>query len=434
MRIVVHGGGFVNKGAEAMTRTLQAELARHLPDVELFLWRIRPQDCKPAIRSGLTPVLLPPERSSQHFVSKRRARWLWSIVECCRAGDVRSLPSLFNRKQLLFRACKHYLRRTVREFDAFIDISGFAYGDAWGVGMYQRVSPILEYCRARGKPAVFLPQAWGSFDKPGMKEMLRDLLAGGNTTFYSRDKRSCRYLEAALGKPENSIPVRPDIAFAFSGGTTEQGRSILGGVGCSLRRPIIGIAPNTRIYDRVDGQGPANVYVQTLVRLIHHLLEKHDVDVVLQANEVDAQGRRDDDRRLCELVATSANRPDRCFMIREVLTAESTSALIGCFDFLIGARFHSLVFGLSQGVPAIAMSWSHKYRELFALFGLESCVQEYQEMDCDALVAGFERGWSERQRQRTLILERARQLQAGVSTLFDEVATTIRRGAVKQNA
>lgn len=436
MRVVVHGAGFMNRGAEAMMRTLQAELARRLPGVEFFLWRIPPQDCARALRSGLTPVLLPHEHehSSQRLVSKRRVRWLWSIAECCRARDVRSMASMFNRECLFAKACKYYLRRTVGDFDAFIDISGFAYGDAWGVSAYHRVGPILECCRERNKPAVFLPQAWGSFDKPRVKEMLHNLLAGANTVFYSRDQRSCRYLENALGKTENSIPASPDIVFAFSGGTPEQGKDILGSMGCSLQRLIVGIAPNTRVYDRVEGQGAANVYLQTLVRFIHHVLEKHDVDIVLQANEIDAQGDRHDDRYLCGLIAASVNRPDRCFTTQEALTAESTSGLIGCFDFLIGSRFHSLVFGLSQGVPAMAMSWSHKYRELFSLFGLDDCVQECQDINCDGLIAGFERNWNERQRKRMLILEKAQQLRTGVNVLFDEVATIIRRGAVELNA
>jgi len=429
MKVVINGAGFVNKGAEAMARTVQTELARRLPDCEFFLWRPTQRDCRPALNGGFSPFQLPFDRKNEFWSWSRGRRFgllFWSLLELGRTWDFRNIHAAFAPGRRLGRACGCYLRRSGVDFGVLVDISGFAYGDAWGTGDFRRIEPLMEYFRSTGRPVVFMPQAWGAFDEPPVRQALRQLLGHENTSFYSRDERSCRYLEQALEKPAGSVSVTPDIVFGFQGGTLDQGEHLLRNMGCALGRPIVGLAPNVRAYERASGKGMRNSYLQALVKLVEHCQSNHEIDMVLQANEIASADDQLDDRYLCSLIAAKINNPRRCFMTRESLTAEATKALVGRFDYLIGSRFHSLVFAFSQGVPGMGLGWSHKYRELFSLFGMEDRVQECQQSHPEALIEMFEKGWAERKERREHILKKAKQLQEGVTALFDEVAEKIR--------
>ncbi|WP_397472679.1 polysaccharide pyruvyl transferase family protein, partial [Rheinheimera sp.] len=80
---------------------------------------------------------------------------------------------------------------------------------------------------------------------------------------------------------------------------------------------------------------------------------------------------------LCEEIAAKA--PCTIVQIEDPLAVK---AFIGKAELAISSRFHGAVNALSQGVPCIATSWSHKYHAMMSDFGMgDYCVAELSEQN-----------------------------------------------------
>jgi polysaccharide pyruvyl transferase WcaK-like protein len=311
--------------------------------------------------------------------------------------------------------------------DAVVDISGFSYGDAWGKSSFAYAWPWIEHCRANNKPYFFLPQAWGPFEEQDVAHWAVKFCQSG-ALLVSRDDESSRYLAGVQGM--GAAPVRqcPDITFCFQGGSASVGASMLKSLGMTGQRPVIGLMPSMRVYERSEGQGAANSYIGCLIALANYCIDILGADLLLMSNEVKAaDSGKPDDRFLCGIIEASIQKPAHCFSVRDSCTSETVHAAIGRMELLVASRFHALVFALAQGVPVLALGWSHKYRELLKFFALEDFAVDHDCVEAPAILALIETAWRHRDVHSARIKETLPCLQAQVEALFDEVAAVIRK-------
>lgn len=409
MNILIRGGGFSNKGAEAMMLTVQRELSKRRPGMD-FVLRLPHRQADAAASFGFSPVVIETNRFKKGFSLLSQA--------VLRSGVRRALSaSVLGALEMA----------DVKKIDGIIDISGFAYSDVWGAEPAERSLVWVRHCRKKGIPYVYMPQAWGPFAHP---EVARNAIemCRLSSLLYARDEESFAYLNKLSEESRDKAKLAPDIAFKFQGAEKEEGISLLKSLGVETEKvPVVGLTPNLRVYERMTGEGRNNAYVRLFVSVVRHCLQKWDAAVILIPHELAlGQGMRKDDRFLCGLIQEGISAQGRVVNMSESLSADMIKAVIGNLDIVIGSRFHSLVFALASGVPVVALGWAHKYGELVRNVGLGDFFLDLQDMDEETILDMIEKAWAAREKSRGILSDSIPRIAEKAGAVFDEVAELLR--------
>lgn len=375
--VEIKGVQFENRGARLMLRAVLERLAASRPDAQIAL-----------APHPLSPY---PERARLGAWQKLslRKRWLDLNGLCYRWPEA---VSRFGRRFGVV---------TERDVDAVLDASGFAYGDHWGPWPVRYVAGELARCGRSGRPYVFLPQAFGPFGDAGVARRLGHAL-GRAALVCPRDAESLAQLRALPGEftarlwpcPDFTIALRADPVAAEACGVDE--RTVL-------------LIPNSRM---LEPQRAGTAWREGYLPLLAAIATRAR-DRGLGLRVVNHAGR--EDAAVCARLAVLAGADG----IVDEPDPVRLKGAIGRAALVVSSRYHGCVNALSQGVPCLATSWSHKYPALFSDYGMPGFVL----VDCDPkqALARFDhladdRGaWSER------ILGRQVELEAQVEAMWERV-------------
>lgn len=403
--ILFKGGNFSNKGDEAMMHTVQRELTKRLPGVNFILWTSK-ESLEKAHACGLLA-------SASYGTLFQRA---------CRLAGACAIDADVRRAIRLHRSTAEAIAG-IKGIDCVVDFSGFNYSDEWGIRCVRSGLAWADYCNKHGRPYICLPQAWGPFQLPAIAKGTRQLYRYSSLV-YARDKISLSFLKELIGPDSDNVKIAPDMAFLFSGERREAGRQALLSLGIDIEAsPIVGIAPNMRVYERCNGLGAGNEYIQMLIRIAEHCIHAWDASILLLPHMFSLSERvGKDDRFLCGLIKAGVSDSDRCSTIRTYLPASLIKSVESQLDFMIGSRFHSCVFALASGVPAVALGWSHKYPELMKLVGLDGNALIHTDFDERRVLMLLDKVWESRQQMKAVIAGHLPKIREQVSRVFDDVA------------
>jgi polysaccharide pyruvyl transferase WcaK-like protein len=383
MRILIEGAGMVNKGAEAMLKTVVSQFNSRISGASFFV-----------------------EIKNVHP----------------------GLEHLFNDYdiEILNLETKSW-EKIIKDIDLTVDISGFRYSKTLGPYGAKRTSPIFEVSKKYNKPYIFLPQAFGPFDGDDLlKKICYESFAGAKL-LYARDTESQRYIAKLLDKNVNEIKLAPDIAFCFHKENSNFASNYLNNYGiCVNKQPIICISPNLRVYERSSGVGIKNTYLQMLSKICSYYIEK-GVFILFVPHEIKpgSSSNTIDDRKLCEILHLSLEKKESALPMVEQLSAEKIKSIISCSDLLIGSRFHAIIAALHHHIPTVVLGWSHKYVHLMKDVELDQFVLNYQELKEEEVYQVIDLAWTQKELNKKKLQEKIPIIEKLSSFTFDEVLKVI---------
>ncbi|WP_329567457.1 polysaccharide pyruvyl transferase family protein [Kitasatospora sp. NBC_01266] len=229
-------------------------------------------------------------------------------------------------------------------------------------------------------PVVLAPQSFGPFPTRAQQLMIRRVLRSCRLV-VARESISVHRL-AEVGVSGSTVVRGVDSAFAFRDRAWRDWSTELA-VGPGTRLVVV----TARQFLRGAAQ---QAYERALATAITHLLDRRDCAVVL-APQVTCAYQGDDDRIVNARIAALVADPRLRVLDDGGLDHHEIFALYRAADFILGTRFHSVIFGLIAQVPCAAIEYDHKTRGIMADLHLEHWVVPMAEADADTLIALLDR-------------------------------------------
>lgn len=328
MIVEIKGVQFVNKGAELMLCAILQQLRT---------------------REGGVEIALAPHTNSP-YLSR-------TSVGAYQKLSLRKGVFDFNRLAFIIpKSLRHWLKKTwgivtEADIDVVLDASGFAYGDQWKNMNVDHLYGELNRAKRYNSKYIFMPQAMGPFTVESDRKKLKASLPYASLVF-AREKTTYDYI-SSLNYGNENLYLAPDFTNLVRG---EAPSYFIGG-----GNKVV-IIPNSNM---VGENNPNKMWQQTYVNVLCdavRAIESMGLKPVLLNHEGKGDGK------LCVQINEKF---DNQLEYIEESDPIKVKGIIGASKAIVCSRFHGCVSALSQSIPCVGTSWSHKYEQLFSEYSAD---------------------------------------------------------------
>ncbi len=240
---------------------------------------------------------------------------------------------------------------------AFVKGGGFlhAYGGITDTYKIYFFLYHINLALSMGIPVYVMPNSYGPFADSASKKMVQKTLSKCQIV-YSRESISQQVLRESCGI--ESIRSR-DLAMYLEKDNEFDAREFLSRKGIALRSgKMVGITVRPyRFPGKQNAEELYDNYKKTVSNLILWLIENDYHPVLIE--HVFSENYHERDiiciNEIAEIIRAKGHTVD-IFSALE-LNCKQMKSIYGMMDFLVGTRFHSVIFSLTEGVPVIAITY-----------------------------------------------------------------------------
>ena len=223
---------------------------------------------------------------------------------------------------------------------------GYIFGDFWPKDWIEGLAEDFAALRRNGNKIVLMPQSFGPFGRPELAEVSLRALENVDL-IWARDSESFAYAKKLA-------PHLPVASLCDYTGALSEARET------SYSENRICVVPNVKILEKY-GDTAKGRYFDLISKICKLISEENRCSIEILRHTATA-----DNRIAAELAHVLA--PLRAKLIQP-LDCYDAKRFIANSRFLLSSRFHALVNGLTQGVPSLAIGWTHKYDGILEMYG-----------------------------------------------------------------
>lgn len=218
--------------------------------------------------------------------------------------------------------------------------------------------------RLLGKPVYLYAQSFGPYPTVLQRYLAQTGLRSASLILV-REAKSEQLLKD-MGIPRYCVRKVPDSAFLFKARSIKAVRRIIRSDGDTDK--IVGITVRSWL-----DEPRQQAYETAIADLIRHIISKphHRVVVIPQ---VTSSAQHDDDREAGARISKMLPADVPVTFLDQQFSPSEILSIYASLDYLVGTRFHSVIFALISGVPAVAIEYEHKTSGIMQDLGLEEWV------------------------------------------------------------